>query len=234
MKTTKTGRAVGYLRVSTGEQVESGAGLDAQRHSIEGYAAKAGLPLVEVFSDEGISGAAGVADRAGLAAAIGALRRGDVLIVAKRDRLGRDVMLVGMIERMVTKRGASVASADGVGNGTGAADQFMRTVMDAAAEFERGLIRARTKAAMGAMRRAGRLTGTVPFGWDADEDGNLHAVEEEQTVIRRIVEARTAGLSLREIADLLETAAVKTKTGKGRWYGETVRSILERRDAVAA
>jgi DNA invertase Pin-like site-specific DNA recombinase len=234
MKATKTTpKAYGYIRVSTGEQADSGAGLDAQRHTIEGYAAKSGLPLVEVFSDEGISGAAGIEDRAGLAAAIGALRRGDVLIVAKRDRLGRDVMLVGMIDRMIGKRGAAIVSADGVGNGTGAADQFMRTVMDAAAEFERGLIRARTKAAMGAMRRSGRLTGTVPFGWTADADGNLHEVPEEQEVITRIVALRAEGTSLRRIAAILDAAGRKTKTGK-RWYGETVRSILDRRDAVAA
>jgi DNA invertase Pin-like site-specific DNA recombinase len=233
MKTTKTGRAFGYQRVSTTEQAESGAGLDAQRHTIEGYAAKAGLPLVEVFSDEGISGAAGIEDRAGLAAAIGALRRGDVLIVAKRDRLGRDVMLVGMIERMVTKRGASVASADGVGNGTGAADQFMRTVMDAAAEFERGLIRARTKAAMGAMRRAGRLTGAVPFGWSVDADGNLHPIEEEQAVLKRIVEARAAGMSLRAIVAILDTAGAKTKNGR-RWHASTVKAIIDRLDLIAA
>ena len=50
-------------------------------------------------------------------------------------------MLTMTIERTIGRRGASVVSCDGIGNGDGAADQFMRTVMDAAAQFERGLIR---------------------------------------------------------------------------------------------
>lgn len=225
---TKAKRAIGYVRVSTNDQVESGAGLDAQRHAIETYAAKAGFQLVAIHSDDGISGAADLESRHGLAAAIGQLKRGDVLLVPKRDRLGRDVLLTMTIERAITRRGASVVSCDGVGNGTEAADRFMRGVMDAASQFERDLIKARTKSAMAAMRRAGRLTGTVPFGWSADADGVLHPVESEQLVIRRIVACRDAGLTYRQIAQALTDDRVSTKTGATKWTHTTVRSILTR------
>ena len=80
-----------YSRVSTTEQADSGAGLAAQVAAVEAYAHRAGITITGRFEDAGLSGAAGIENRPALAAAIGALRRGDVLLIAKRDRLGRDV-----------------------------------------------------------------------------------------------------------------------------------------------
>ena len=223
-----------YSRVSTTEQADSGAGLAAQVAAVEAYAHRAGITIVGRFEDAGLSGAAGIEDRPALAAAIGALRRGDVLLVAKRDRLGRDVMLVMTIDRMVSRRGAKVVSCDGIGNGDGAADVFMRQVMDAAAQFERGLIRARTRAAMSEMRKAGERTGTIPFGWSLAADGRLAQVAEEQEVIARIEALRADGMSYRAIAQLLTDAGIVTKSGGSTWVHTTVASILRRQVAVAA
>lgn len=228
------GNAIGYLRVSTNDQTESGAGLAAQRAAIVAYAARHGLTVTAWHEDAGISGAADLGDRPGLAAAVAELRRGDVLVIAKRDRLARDTMVAAGIDRMVARRGASIASADGAGNGDGPADQFMRSVIDAAAAFERGLIRQRTRAAMGAMRKAGRLTGTVPFGWAADAAGNLHPVADEQRILDLIAELRRDGMSLRAIADRLNAASIVAKKGKAKWYASTIKSILDRAAAVAA
>jgi len=226
--------AIAYVRVSTTDQAESGAGLAAQRAAIEAYAGRAGLTITSTSEDAGISGAAGIDARPGLAAAVAGLRRGDVLIVAKRDRIARDTMTAMMIERAVAKRGASIVSADGVGNGSGPADEFMRSVMDAAAQFERGLIRQRTRAAMAAKRKAGERTGEVPFGWQADADGRLIEVPEEQLVLRRIRECREAGVSLRRIAQILTEAKVITKKGGTEWSHTTIKSILDRAAALAA
>lgn len=226
--------AIAYVRVSTADQAESGAGLAAQVAAINAYAKRHGLTITETFEDAGISGAAGLEDRPGLAAAIGRLRRGDVLLIAKRDRLGRDVMNVMLIEKVIAKRGASVASADGVGNGDGAADVFMRQVMDAAAAFERNLIRARTKAAMAAKRKAGERVGEVPFGWAIDAAGRLVEDAAEQNVLAKIVACRQAGMSLRKIAAILTEAGCVTKKGGTAWSHSTVQSILERAAALAA
>lgn len=227
-------KAIGYVRVSSDQQAESGAGLAAQRASIDAYAKRAGLEVAAVFEDAGVSGAAGLEDRPGLMAAIGCLRRGDVLLIAKRDRIGRDVLAVMAIEKAIGRRGASVVSCDGVGNGDGAADVFMRQVMDAAAQFERGLIRARTKAAMAEKRKAGHRIGEIPFGWTLGADGRLVEVESEQVVIRLIMECRQAGMSLRAIADALTAETVPTKRGSARWTHSTVQSIVNRAAALAA
>jgi hypothetical protein len=63
-------------------------------------------PLGVVHEDRGLSGKLGMEKRPGLLAAVADLRRGDVLLVAKRDRLGRDPIVVAMVERLVTRKGA--------------------------------------------------------------------------------------------------------------------------------
>lgn len=226
---------IGYIRVSSEQQAESGAGLAAQRAAVEAFARKQGITLSAVHADEAISGAAGLEDRPGLMAAIGELRRGDVLVIPKRDRLGRDMMAVLTIERAVQKRGAAILSADGVGNGDEAADKFMRTVIDAAAAFERDLIRARTRTALAAKRKAGQRTGDIPFGYRLADDGvNLIPVPAEQKVIEQIVACHEAGLSLRKIAAVLNDAATATKKAGRQWQSETVRRVIRRQAALVA
>src|SRR5262249_3335440 len=83
--------------------------------SIGVSARRLGLELARALVDAGTSSALGIEDRAVLLDAVAALRRGDALLVAKRDRLGSDVVAVAMIERLVAKRGARVVNAAGEG-----------------------------------------------------------------------------------------------------------------------
>ena len=78
-------------------------------------AARLQLHLTDTFINAGTSGGLAIEDRPVLLEAVAALKCGDVLLVAKRDRLGRDVIAVAMIERLVSKRGARVVSAAGEG-----------------------------------------------------------------------------------------------------------------------
>ena len=225
--------AIGYIRVSTEQQGESGAGLDAQRAAIAAYAKKAGLDLVAVREDAGISGAAGLEDRPGLIGAVAMLRKGDTLVVAKRCRLGREQLAILMIEKAVAKRGAAIVSADGAGNGDDPSAKFMAAIIDAASCYERNMIRCRTKAALAAKRSKGERVGTVPFGWQ-DDNGRLVAVPAEQIVLVRIHECRQAGLSMAAIADILTAEKILTKKGRTTWYASSIKSILDRAAAVAA
>ena len=77
-------RVVGYVRVSTEEQGDSGLGLEAQRRAVlERY------PHAEVVEEVGSGGRAD--NREGLAAIRRQLRRGDTLVVARLDRLTRSL-----------------------------------------------------------------------------------------------------------------------------------------------
>src|ERR1019366_2531424 len=134
--------AVAYIRVSKDDQK---LGPEAQRAAVEGWAAREGVQVAAWHVDQGVCSVTPIDERPALGAALASLREhgAGVLVVAKRDRIARDVMLTAMVERAAGSVGAAVVSAAGEGNGTTPADQFMRTVIDGAAQYERALIRAR-------------------------------------------------------------------------------------------
>ncbi|HNN53356.1 MAG TPA: response regulator, partial [Pseudomonadota bacterium] len=72
--TNGTKVAVGYVRVSTQEQVSEGVSLDAQRDKLKAYCKCSGIKLIDIKADEGLSG--GTLERPGLQAALAMLRRG--------------------------------------------------------------------------------------------------------------------------------------------------------------
>src|SRR5579872_1928442 len=149
--------AIAYLRVSTDKQE---LGPEAQRAAIEAWARREGVGLID-WTEDRLCGETELEDRPGLLVALSALSRhgAGLLLIAKRDRLARDAAVAAFIERAVRKAGACVISADGVGNGETPADQFMRTILDGAAQFERALIRQRTKDAAAAKQGRGERAG---------------------------------------------------------------------------
>lgn len=205
--------AIGYLRVSTEDQR---LGPEAQRAAIEAWATREGVTVVAWHLDAGVSGGADLADRPALVAALGSLRaeRAGVLVIAKRDRLARDIAVAAMIERATATAGARVVSADGTANGDTPADAFMRAILDGAAAYERALIRARTKSALAAKRARGERAGTVPYGYTADAAGRLTPNAAEQAVIGAVRELRAAGLSLRAVVAVLASRGLVSRAQK--------------------
>ena len=223
-------QAVAYLRVSTDEQADSRAGLEAQADSCRRYALGLGAELIGPFADEGVGGASGLDKRPGLLQAIGELTRGDVLLVAKRDRLGRDPIVVAMIEAAVKRKDARIVSAAGEGTeGDDPTNVLMRRIVDAFAEYERLIIAARTRAALQAKIRRGHRCGKVRFGYDLADDGKTLVPNlVEQAVLALIHRLRQDGHSLREIAAELTARGLPTKEGHTQWTHSTIRGILGR------
>ena len=221
-----TNRAYGYLRVSTDAQADSGLGLEAQRSAITAAAGRLGLDLGDVFTDAGLSGALELEDRPGLFAAVNALKRGETLLVAKRDRLGRDVVAVAMLERLTARKGARIISAAGEGTeGTDAASMLQRRILDAFGEYERLIIGQRTKAALKAKRDRGERAGNIPFGYSLNADGRtLDANADEQHVIGLLRELKAAGYTLRQIADELNRQGFTTRRGTA-WRHQYVAGL---------
>jgi DNA invertase Pin-like site-specific DNA recombinase len=84
--------AIGYIRVSSEEQADSGLGLEAQRQRIRAYCELKGLSLTTIFEDAGISGGRALATRpAGSQLIAEAQKNKPILVVAKFDRLFRSV-----------------------------------------------------------------------------------------------------------------------------------------------
>jgi len=209
-------RYVIYLRVSTDEQADSKAGLNAQLDSCRAHIKRNSGECLDVFSDEGISGAAGLEKRPGLLQAIASLDKGDTLLVAKRDRLGRDPIVTAMIESAIARKKARVVSAAGEGtDGDSPSDVLMRRMIDAFAEYERLIIKARTSSALQAKKTRNERVGSIPYGFRLSGDG-VHIEENpaEQEVITEIRRLGTAGLNLPAICRELERKGFTTRTGK--------------------
>lgn len=218
-----------YLRVSTDQQAESGAGLSAQLDACKKWTDNQGCKIEEVFSDEGVSGSTGLDKRPSLMDAINQLQRGDVLLIAKRDRLGRDPIAVAMIEAAINRKQAKLISAAGEGSdGFDPSSILMRRMIDAFAEFERNIICERTKAAMQAKKRKNERVGHIPFGYRLKENG-VHLEEDphEQSIRVQIKELMDKGQSTRKIAQEMNRRGAFNRGGAIWNHGSIHRAMTK-------
>lgn len=223
---TNANTAIVYIRVSTDDQA---LGPDAQRAAIERWASSSNVHIAGEHIDLGVSGAAQLADRPALMAALASLEScgAGLLVVAKRDRLARDVVVSAAVERLAESRGARVVSADGAGNGEGPEGMLMRGLVDLFAQYERALIRSRTSAALAVKRGRGERIGGIPFGFSTTGCGrHLCADPVEQTALARVMTLRTEGWSVRAIAERLNAEGMPAR-GQ-RWHPTTVARLLQR------
>lgn len=207
--------ALAYVRVSTAEQVETGASLDAQRATLTAEAAKRGWN-VEVVADEGKS--AKSLNRPGLQSALARLDAGqaDYLMAIRLDRVSRSVSdFAGLLDR-ATKRGWGLTLLSPNIDTSDPAGRFTANVLASAAQYERELIGVRTREGMQQRRAEGVRLGR-PRTMSTD-------------VVERIRDARAKGQSLRRIADALNEDQVPTAQGGARWYASTVKAVLDTAD----
>lgn len=206
--------AIAYIRESTEDQRLS---PEVQKGRILDWAAREGLVVADWFIDHDVSGRLPVAKRPELVKALAALRvHGAGLLVAmKRCRLGRDVGEVAAIEALGRKEGATVRTADGGSDATGAAGTLSKGVQDVVNAYEAEIISERTTAALAVKKAKGERTGAVPYGMGLDVDGiRLVPCEAEQAVIASIRASRVAGVSLRAIVAQLAARGVVSRVGK--------------------
>jgi DNA invertase Pin-like site-specific DNA recombinase len=206
-------RAVGYARVSTEEQAESGAGILAQVAVIEGEVERRGWDLIRVDVENAVSGKR-MSNRPGLAQALASLTNGhaDVLVVAKLDRLSRSMLDFCLLLDQARREGWSLVILDLGIDLTTASGEVMAHVAAAFAQFERRLIGQRTRDALAEKRKAGVRLGR-PSVLSAD-------------VVGRITAARGAGQTLSAIADSLNADGITTAHKGACWYPSTVAAVL--------
>ncbi len=211
-------RVLAYLRVSTEEQVVSGLGLGAQRSILEAEAVRRGWSDVAYIVDQGYS--AKTLQRPALAGALDDLSAGraGVLVVAKVDRLSRSTLDFLELGARAAAEGWKIIALDLAVDMMTPAGELMATMMAGFAQFERRLISQRTRDAMAVRRAQGRPISrpTVP----AD-------------VVVRIVAMRQRGLTLRDIADVLNDEGVPTARGGLLWRHSAIRSALLCAEAAA-
>lgn len=207
---------LGYIRVSTDEQVDSGLGLAAQRAALLAEAARRGWDL-ELVVEDGRS-----AKDLNRPAVVGALdrldrRQADALVVAKLDRLSRSVADFGGLLDQAGRLGWSIVCLD-LSVDTTTPVGGTANVVASAAQYERRLIGQRTREALAAKRAQGVRLGrpsVLPV-----------------TVVRRVVDEQRGGRSLRAIAAGLTADGVPTARGGGAWASSSVQSLLRSQQAV--
>jgi len=202
---------IAYYRVSTQRQGQSGLGLDAQRFAVQGY------DIIEEFT-EVESGKK--TDRPQLEAALAmAKEKGATLLIAKIDRLARNVHFIsGLLDANVPIKCADMPEAD-------------RTFLQMAAvfaEWEGRRISERTKAALAQAKARGITLGSP----DPSKGGKVTGKARKAATAKVAPEAmpnirtlRKAGQSLRAIASALNEAGIPSAMG-GQWYASSVRNLI--------
>ncbi len=205
-------KVVGYIRVSTDEQADSGAGLEAQRAAITMEAQRRGFELVSIHEDAGVSGKA-LSGRPGLTQALAAVDEGQAgaLIVAKLDRLSRSLLDFSLLMAQSRRRGWALIALDIAVDTSTPSGEMLANVLAVFAQFERRLIGQRTREALAVKRSQGVQLGRSRTLPDA--------------VRARIVAERRSGSSLSAIAAKLNAEGVPTAQGGRRWYASTVRHV---------
>jgi DNA invertase Pin-like site-specific DNA recombinase len=217
---------IGYCRVSTDRQGQSGLGLEAQRAAIESYVTPRGGQLVGEYV-EVESGK--VDSRPKLREALEACQRtGARLIIAKLDRLSRDVVFIA---------GMMKSSADFVVCDYPDANRLTLHIMAAVAESEREMISKRTREALAVAKARGvklgkpeNLTPTAAkrgraMGTKARQERSHQFRTRMEPEIRKMFDG---GLSLRAIARKLNEDGTLTPSGRGRWSAAAVQRVLAR------
>lgn len=227
-------RVVGYVRVSTEGQADEGVSLGAQRAKLEAYSVAMDLELVCVEMDAGRS-ARTVEGRPGLLRALALLDRGEAtgLLVVKLDRLTRSVRDLGdLVERYFASKCSLLSVSDSIDTRT-AGGRLVLNVLASVSQWEREATAERTRESLAHLKSQGVLVGGVPLGrrrtGEIDRDGRRVVADDEaeMAAVRRAVELRANGSSLRAIARVLREEGRPTKLG-GTWQATTVSRVLGR------
>lgn len=208
----REGPYIGYLRVSTAEQANGGAGLDAQRAAIEAEAVRRGWVEIEFVEDAGFSGKS--INRPGLRGALERLRCGEAagLVASRTDRVSRSLGdFVDLMSR-AQREGWSLVVLDAPVDLDTPAGEAMAAIVATFSQLERRLIGERTREALAVKRQQGVRLGRPP------------AIAPK--VAARIRRARTRGATLREISASLNRDSVPTPHGGREWRPSSLEALL--------
>jgi DNA invertase Pin-like site-specific DNA recombinase len=214
--------AVAYYRVSTAKQGQSGLGLEAQQASVLAFAGAHGLNITAEVTE--IETGTRKRRRPQLEAALEQTRRlGGVLLIAKLDRLARNVAFVSAL----MESGVRFVAVD-----MPEADSLTLHVMAAVAEREAALISARTTAALAIRKSRGLPLGNPSNLTDASrlraqESNRSAAVSANKQAAGYASTLRAQGLSLADVAARLNGDGFRTRTGS-LWQPMQVKRMLDR------
>ena len=230
----------GYGRVSKETQAEKGYGLDAQEKELRKYASTHDIVLERIFVDAGISGNMKDTDddealgkREALMELLSCLEEGDAVVVLNTSRLWRSDMTKAIIRRELMKRKAKIISIEQPKYDLYTKDPndyLINAIMEALDVYERmsislKLARGRTTKAKGGDKPA----GVCPYGYQYSPDKKSVIIDpDEAAVVHTIFTEGQKGLSLNQIAALLNKDGKTTRRGK-QWSAGGIQILMRNR-----
>ncbi len=210
--------AIGYCRVSTDQQGESGAGLQAQKRAIHLEVERRGWAFQTMYAD--IASGKSLRRRSDLATALEVMADGeaDLLVVAKLDRLSRSLLDFADLMARAQREGWGIVALD-IGVDTSTINgELVASIIMALAQWERRIIGQRTKDALGVVKDRGVVLGRPVM------------MDPATVTLMRLL--RSNGRSYGAIAKMLNNEGVPTAQGGAKWYASTVRAALMRSHAA--
>lgn len=227
-------KAVGYIRVSTEEQVKHGNGMEIQRNEIVEYCKTQKIELLELFEDAGISGANEISKRKGLNELLQYCKDNKVnkVIVAKMDRLARDMYIQLWIEKELKIYDIDIMSIgeDNL-NGNDYMTVAMRQMVGVFAQLEKSRISDRLLSGRRNKADKGiKSSGNCPLGYKYkyNEQGKNPIVvidEDKASIVKDIYSKYLNGLSLQKITDELNNKRIRTERDK-QFSKQSIQVIL--------
>jgi len=191
---------IGYARVSTEDQK-----LDLQRDAL----LKEGVEQEFLF-EEKKSGKD--TKRPALQEALKYLRKGDVLVVWKLDRLSRSLKDLIELSEKLHSRGVDLVSIQDKIDTTSAMGNFLFHLLGALAELERAMISERTKAGLAAAKKRGRMGGRKPKLKDKDIKAGLDLLKYQHWNVSQL--------------------CTFLKVGRNTWYRSENRYLLAQEEKL--
>ena len=216
------GKFVAYYRVSTQKQGQSGLGLEAQQTAVASYLNGGAWELIDEFIEvETGKGANALDKRPKLRAALEICRKqGATLIIAKLDRLARNVHFVsGLLET-----GCDFVAAD-----MPQANKVMIQMHAVMSEWERDQISTRTKAALTAAKARGVKLGVAGLSnLERNIEERKNAADSFAAKLAGVIQGfKASGLSQREMVAQLNQLGIHTAKG-GEWSLIQLQRVIQR------
>jgi site-specific DNA recombinase len=231
----------GYIRVSTEGQVKQGYSLAEQRAEIEKYCSSKSYNLVEIFKDEGISGAKANEDemsieRDGLLDMLASLKENKIqyIIVLSTNRLWRSDLVKVLLHRELKKNNVDIRAIDSPNYSVYTQNPneiFVNGMFELLDVYERLEIALKLKRGRLQKAKGGGYTGGgAPFGYECLRGGKkLYVNATEAKAVRRVFDIKQSfpDMTLKRVAEFMKMEGHKGRKGAD-FNAMLVKRILDK------
>lgn len=221
-------KVVAYLRASTEAQCKDDKfGLDVQKKLIADYCSENDMEVVEWFTEKGVSGAKD--DRPEFSKILnGGISNPPIeaVVVAKNDRIARDVNLYFAYKYQLDRQGIKLISVTEDFGQLGIFAPVLEAFIASMAQVERDIINTRTSGGRAIKASKGGYSGgRPPFGYRA-QNGRLVIIPEEAEIVREVITMKDDGETFQKICDKLNRDGKTNRSGT-KFSISTLQVIIE-------